>query len=74
MVAQSELGCAIGAARLAAMAAFGGSADVVAQVAAKPARIATYAPRASEVARHAQRHQQWQSMYRHASAFQRATS
>lgn len=74
IVTQSELGCAVGAARLAAMAALGGGADVVAQVAAKPARVATYQPRADEVARHAEQHGQWRALYRFASDFRQHTS
>jgi xylulokinase len=74
VVTQGDIGCAVGAARLAAMAALGGSADIVEQVAVKPARIATCEPRADAVARHAERHQQWQSMYRLASDLHCATS
>ncbi len=69
MVTQGEMGCAVGAARLAAMATLGGGADVVAQVAAKPTRVGTCLPRAGQVARHADQHAQWQSLYRHASQF-----
>ncbi len=74
VVTQSEMGCAVGAARLAAMAALGGGHDVVAQVAVKPARVATYEPRAAEVERHAARHASWHTLYRHAHEFQRAAS
>ena len=74
VVTQREIGCAIGAARLAAMAALGGGRAVVAQVATKPTRVATYEPRAAEVERHAERHGQWQSLYRHAHEYQRETS
>jgi xylulokinase len=74
VVTQSEIGCAVGAARLAAMAALGGGRDVVAQVATKPARTATYEPRADQVARHAERHEQWQTLYRHAHEMQQVTS
>jgi xylulokinase len=74
VVTQREIGCAIGAARLAAMAALGGGRDVVAQVATKPTRVATYEPRAADVERHAERHGQWQSLYRHAHEYQRAAS
>jgi xylulokinase len=74
VVTQSEIGCAMGAARLAAMAALGGGREIVAQVATKPPRVATYEPRPDEVARHAERHAQWQLLYRHAHDWQRATS
>lgn len=70
-VTQSEIGCAVGAARLAAMAALGGGADTVAQIATRPARMATYVPRPEAAARHAARHTQWQSMYRQSRDFQR---
>ena len=74
VVPQSEMGCAVGAARLAAMAALGGGGEVVAQVAARPARIATCEPRPDQVARHAERHARWQTLYRHASEFRQYAS
>lgn len=71
-VTQSELGAAVGAARLAAMAVLGGDAAIVRQVARKPARIATFDPRADEVARHRMRHAQWQLLYRDGRPFHHA--
>ena len=68
-VTQGELGCAIGAARLAAMAVLGGGRDAVREVARKPARLATFVPHADALARHASRHQQWQTLYRDAQQF-----
>ncbi len=70
-VTQSEIGCAVGAARLAAMAALGGGRDRVAQIATRPARLATYAPRLDAAARHAARHTHWQALYRQGHEFQR---
>jgi xylulokinase len=72
VVTQSEIGCAVGAARLAAMAALGGGAETVARVATKPARLATYTPRGDEVARHEARHRQWQQLYPLSRAFRHA--
>ena len=57
-IADSEVGCAIGAARLGRMAA---GDDL--SCARKPRRLRTFEPRAAEVARHAQRHAQWQRLY-----------
>jgi xylulokinase len=57
-VAESDIGCALGAARLARMAA-GDPIDV-----ARPAqRLARFAPRAELAQRHAERHRQWQRLY-----------
>lgn len=70
-VAQSEIGCALGAARLAAMATLGGGADTVSQVATRPDRLATYVPRPRAVARHAIRHAHWTKLYRQSHDFQR---
>ena len=72
MVTQSEIGCALGAARLAAMALLGGAADAVAQVATKPERLRTFEPRPDAVADHAVRHAHWQSLYQLSHEFQRA--
>lgn len=69
VVTQSEIGCAVGAARLAAMAKLGGGADTVARVATKPTRLATFTPRRDEVARHTVRHRQWQQLYPLSRAF-----
>jgi xylulokinase len=68
-VTQSDVGCAVGAARLAAMAAAGGGADIVAAIATRPERLETYTPDVHEVARHHERHAQWQSMYPMSKAF-----
>lgn len=68
-VAQSELGCAIGAARLAAIAARGGSPDVIREVATRPARVATFDPDPAAVDRHTGRYAQWRRLYPAASAF-----
>ena len=57
-VADSELGCALGAARLARMA---GGAGL--EVATKPQRLRSYLPRANRAERHAERHVQWQQLY-----------
>jgi len=57
-VADSELGCALGAARLARMA---GGAGL--EVATKPQRLRSYLPRADRVAQHAERHVLWQQLY-----------
>ncbi len=70
-VTQSEIGCAVGAARLAAMAVLGGGPGAVAQIATRPARLATYVPRPEAAARHAARHTHWQTMYRQSRDFQR---
>ena len=70
-VTQSEIGCAVGAARLAAMAVSGGGGATVSQFATRPARLATYTPRPEAVAHHAARHAHWQQLYRMAHDFQR---
>ena len=57
-VADSELGCALGAARLARMAAGAGLA-----IATKPQRLRSYLPRADRAALHAARHAEWQQLY-----------
>ena len=63
-VTQSEIGCAAGAARLAAMAASGGGRDSVSVFATRPARLATYEPQSSAVEYHAARHAHWRQLYR----------
>jgi xylulokinase len=68
-VAQSEIGCAMGAARLAAMAASGGGADTVETVATRPPRLDTFTPRPDAVQHHRQRHAQWVAMYPLSQAF-----
>jgi xylulokinase len=57
-VAHSDLGCALGAARLARMAAGEGL-----DVARKPQRLRSFEPRRAEVERHGARHAQWRSLY-----------
>ena len=69
-VTQSEIGCAVGAARLAAMALSGGGSDTVSQFATRPARLSTYEPRAAAVAYHAARHAHWRRLYRMSHEFQ----
>ncbi|MBX3620917.1 MAG: xylulokinase [Rhizobacter sp.] len=65
-VAESEIGCALGAARLARMAA-GDSIAV-----ARPAhRLRTYEPRPAQVALHRERHAHWQRLYPLARDFAR---
>src|SRR5664279_2328553 len=57
-IADSKVGCAIGAARLARMAA----GDEL-SCARKPRRQRTFEPRPGEVARHAERQAQWRRLY-----------
>jgi len=57
-VAESDIGCALGAARLARMAA--GESIAVARPAT---RLRSFRPRPGQVALHAQRHAQWQRLY-----------
>ena len=73
-VTQSEIGCAVGAARLAGMACSNGDRERVAHFATRPARLATYHPRADAVAYHAARHAQWQQLYRMSHEFQRTST
>jgi len=63
-VAESEIGCALGAARLARMAA-GEPLSAL----RKPARLRSFTPRAERAARHAQRHAHWQQIYPALSGF-----
>ena len=65
-VAESDIGCALGAARLAQLAA-GLSLDQL----RKPERLRTFEPRSERAALHEQRHRQWQSLYPQLSAFAR---
>jgi xylulokinase len=65
-VAESEIGCALGAARLARMAAGAPLSSLT-----RPTRVRTFAPRADRVELHAQRHRTWQGLYTHLSAFAR---
>jgi xylulokinase len=57
-VAESEIGCALGAARLARMAA---GEPLSAQQ--RPARLRSYVPRPERAAFYAERHAQWQKLY-----------
>jgi xylulokinase len=63
-VADSEHGCALGAARLARMAAGGGGLAV----ARPPKRLRSVEPRPAEVARHREQHARWQRLAPHAAA------
>jgi xylulokinase len=65
-VAESEVGCALGAARLARMAA----GDKL-SAARKPKRLKTFEPRPERAAHLAGRHQQWQRLYPLARDFAR---
>ena len=65
-VAESEIGCALGAARLARMSAGAPLSSLT-----RPARVRTFAPRADRVELHEQRHRTWQGLYFHLSAFAR---
>lgn len=65
-VAESEIGAALGAARLARMAAGEPLSSL-----ARPARVRTFTPRADRAALHAARHRSWQSLYPPLSAFAR---
>lgn len=65
-VAESEIGCALGAARLARMAA--GESIAVARPAT---RLHSFVPQPDRVALHAQRHMQWQRLYPLARDFAR---
>jgi xylulokinase len=57
-VAESDIGCALGAARLAKLAA-GAPLDQM----QKPARLRTFEPQPERAMLHAQRHLQWQTLY-----------
>jgi xylulokinase len=65
-VAESEIGCALGAARLARMAA--GESIAIARPAT---RLRTFTPRSDRVERHALRHARWQRLYPMARDFAR---
>jgi xylulokinase len=65
-VAESEIGCARGAARLARMAA--GESIAVARPAT---RLRTFEPRTAAHAMHAERHRHWQTLYPFARDFAR---
>ncbi len=66
-LAESEHGGALGAARLARMAAGGGGVEL----AQPPRRLRSFEPRASAAARHDTRYVRWQALHRHASEFTR---
>ena len=66
-VAESEIGCALGAARLARMAA-GEPLSAL----RKPARLRSYVPRPERSAEYARRHAQWQHLYPALSSFAKA--
>jgi xylulokinase len=57
-VAESEFGCALGAARLARLAAGAPLGSL-----ARPTRLRSFEPRRAAAAHHAQRHRHWQSLY-----------
>lgn len=57
-VAESEIGCALGAARLARMANGSGL-----EVARKPQRLRSFEPRHEQQQQHRERHQRWQQLY-----------
>lgn len=63
-VAESEMGCALGAARLARLACGASLSSLT-----KPARTRTFLPRSSRAQLHAERHRRWQSLYSPLSAF-----
>ncbi|MBV8504120.1 MAG: xylulokinase [Paucibacter sp.] len=63
-VAESDIGCALGAARLARMAA---GEPLSAQK--KPQRLRSYVPRPARVAQHAERHAHWRKLYPALSGF-----
>jgi xylulokinase len=67
-VAESEIGCAFGAARLARMAAGAPLASLK-----RPARVRTFAPRPDRARLHADRHRAWQGLYSPLNAFARET-
>ena len=66
-VAESDIGCAMGAARLAQLA-LGLPLDQL----QKPQRLRTFEPRPERAALHAERHRRWQTLYSPLSAFARA--
>jgi xylulokinase len=63
-VAESEMGAALGAARLGRMAAGAPLASLT-----RPARVRTFEPRADRVKLHAGRHRRWQTLYPPLGAF-----
>jgi xylulokinase len=69
-VTQSDVGCAVGAARLAGMAASGGGPETVEHFATRPERTATFLPRAADAARHHARYERWRMLYHQAAQWQ----
>jgi xylulokinase len=65
-VAESEIGCALGAARLARLAAGAPLSGL-----RPPARLRTFEPRADRARSHHERHRRWQGLYSGLSAFAR---
>jgi xylulokinase len=65
-VAESEIGCALGAARLARLA----MGEPLSSL-ARPRRVKTFEPRPDRAALHAGCHRRWQSLYAPLSAFAR---
>jgi xylulokinase len=65
-VAESEIGCALGAARLARLAS--GSPLSSLQ---RPARVRTFEPRADRARLHAERHRRWHGLYPALATFAR---
>lgn len=65
-IAESDVGCALGAARLGRLAA-GAPLSTI----GKPARVRSFPPRASRVQLHAERYRKWQALYRPLASFAR---
>jgi len=63
-VAESEIGCALGAARLARLAAGAPLGSLQ-----RPARVRSFEPRVARARIHAERHRRWQGLYSPLSAF-----
>jgi xylulokinase len=63
-IAESEIGCALGAARLARLAA--GESMTSLQ---RPVRVRSFEPSTDLALMHAERHQRWQRLYSPLSAF-----
>ena len=66
-VAESEIGCALGAARLASLANGAPLSSVV-----RPKRVKSFEPRADRAQWHAEQYRRWRSLYSPLSAFSRA--
>jgi xylulokinase len=65
-VAESEIGCALGAARLARLASGAPLASLQ-----RPARVRTFEPRADRARQHAERHRRWHGLYPALATFAR---